>query len=105
MSDGLTVDTGAMRAHAGAVARIAAEIEEAAGAARTVAVPDDSFGLLCAFLVPPTLAVQGSGAAGVSAASAATSGIATGLTATADTYDTVDEAIRTALARLAEVLP
>ncbi|MBW0256230.1 type VII secretion target [Cellulomonas sp. PS-H5] len=101
----LTVDTGAMRAHAGALDGIAAGLAEAVDAAATTAMPDDSFGLLCSFLVVPATAVQGAAAAGVVAGSTAVAGTRTGVRGSADAYDAIDDAVRSALKTLEELLP
>lgn len=101
----LTVDTDAMRAHAAALDGIAAGLAEAVDAAATTAMPDDSFGLLCSFLVLPASAIQGAAAAGVVAAGTAVAGTRTGIGASADAYDAIDDAVRSALRTLEELLP
>lgn len=101
----LTVDTGAMRAHAGALDGIAAGLAEAVDAAATTAMPDDSFGLLCSFLVLPATAIQGAAAGGVVAGSTAVGGTRTAVRASADAYDAIDDAVRAALRTLEELLP
>ncbi|WP_454051105.1 type VII secretion target [Cellulomonas sp. Marseille-Q8402] len=105
MSDQLVVDTEAMRAHARALEPIAAGLAEARSAAASTALPDTSFGLLCSFLVPPALVLQGSAAAGVVAGSSAVSGTGAAVSASADAYDAIDEAVSTALDTFRELLP
>jgi hypothetical protein len=105
VSGDLVVDTDAMRAHASALDGIAAGLAEAVDAAATTAMPDTSFGLLCSFLVLPATAIQGSAAAGVVAGSTAVGGTRAGIGASADAYDVIDDAVRSALRTLEELLP
>ncbi|GIG22544.1 hypothetical protein Cch01nite_32680 [Cellulomonas chitinilytica] len=100
----LTVDTSAMRAHARAVEGIAARLSEAADASATAAMPDASFGLLCAFLLPPATLVQTLAAGSVQAAATAMEGIATTIGGSADAYDAIDGAVHDALSRITKAL-
>ncbi|GAA3809394.1 type VII secretion target [Cellulomonas soli] len=101
----LVVDTGAVRAHARTVDGIAGSLQEAVDASATVAIPDDSFGLLCSFLVPGALLVQSLGAELVQAGSTAMDGIVLALDASATTYDAIDSAVHTGLRMIEKVLP
>jgi hypothetical protein len=101
----LTVDTDAMRSHASALDGIASGLAEAVDAAATTTMPDDSFGLLCAFLVPPAMLLQGAAAAGVTAGSTAVAGTRTGVRSSADAYDAIDRTVQDALKTLEGLLP
>jgi hypothetical protein len=101
----LTVDTDAMRSHATALSDVVQGLAEAADAAASTSLPDTSFGLLCSFLVPPALLVQGGAAAGVVAGSAAVGGTQVAIRGSAAAYDGVDSAVQGAMKLIEEALP
>jgi hypothetical protein len=105
MNDQLVVDTDAMRAHAGLLDSVAAGLAEACDASVSTAMPDNSFGILCAFLLPVVTTVQGAAAAGVTAAAAAVSAERGAILGSARAYDTVDSAVGRALTSMKELLP
>jgi hypothetical protein len=105
MSNELVVDTDAMRAHAGRLEAVAHGLSEACDASVRTAMPDTSFGILCAFLLPVVTTVQGAAAAGVTAAAAAVSAERVAILGSATAYDAVDSVVGDALTSIKELLP
>jgi hypothetical protein len=101
----LTVDTGAMRAHANALQGTASGLREASDAASSMLLPDASFGLLCSFLVPMVNGIQGIAAAGVDGTADAVEAEQGAIRASAAAYDTIDELVGDALRTFKELLP
>lgn len=101
----LTVDTGAMRAHARALQATVDGLREGSDAASSMLLPDTSFGILCAFLVPMVNGIQAIAATGVEATAGAVAAEQEAIRATATAYDAIDEAVHDVLRTFTELLP
>lgn len=100
---GYTVDTDAMRQHASKLEQVKSTVDVAIDAGKTTMLDVKAFGVLCAFLAPPAIAIQGAGLAGIGALSLGLQAQSTGITAVADGYDTAEEAVRGALAAVEQL--
>lgn len=68
MPELIAVDTETVRRHAQRVAQVASDVRLAEGAARSLNVGRDAFGVMCAFLVPPAQFVSSIATGAISAA-------------------------------------
>ncbi|WP_155855974.1 type VII secretion target [Cellulomonas sp. URHD0024] len=101
----LVVNTDAVRAHARAVRTQADRLGDAVEASQIAATPDSAFGLLCSFLVPPAVALQGLAAGAVQGAATSLGSIATTVDTTSRAYDAVDGEVREAFHSVERLLP
>jgi len=102
MSDdgSLQVDTDAVRAHAQQVAGLAQGLGEAVQAGTHSAMDTQAFGVLCAFLVPPVVALQAVGIVALTTAAATLAGVDVGLRGVANGYDAIDSSVNGQLTEL-----
>ena len=89
----LQVDTDQLRAHAKQIHGLAQGLGEGVSAGVHTAMDVQAFGVLCAFLVPPAVALQAVGIAALSGGVAALGAIETSLRGVAAGYDAIDDAV------------
>jgi hypothetical protein len=103
--NGFDVDTDGLRSHASALRAIGADLEKGADAGKTTMIQDDAFGILCSFLVPPALMVQGACSGIIAASAVAVDGTAIAIRTVADGYDAIEDAVSGLMAGLADLIP
>lgn len=97
---GYEVDTDAMRHHARRLGQLKSDVDEAvsAGASSTLGV--GAFGLLCGFLEPPAILMQGVCTTALSGVAEVLGGASVAITTAADGYDALDDALNGEVTRL-----
>lgn len=98
------VDTDAMHSHARQIDQQVERLDEAIEAARQMFLPDNSFGVLCAFFIPPALAFEAAGLAATVAGRTALAGTANAIDGMADSYDFIDDSLNGAITEILEAL-